>query len=64
MTSSSVSLSPALSASTCQPLVSSLQCRLEMLMWEFDWDEENEENLQLHAVTLEEVEQCFFNRHL
>jgi uncharacterized DUF497 family protein len=33
-------------------------------MWEFEWDEENEEKVRLHAVTPEEVEQCFFNRHL
>jgi uncharacterized DUF497 family protein len=33
-------------------------------MWEFEWDEENEEKVQLHGVKPEEVEQCFFNRHL
>jgi uncharacterized DUF497 family protein len=33
-------------------------------MWEFEWDEENEEKVRFHAVTPEEVEQCFFNRHL
>lgn len=51
--------SPTLSA--CQLQISSLQYRLEILMWEFNWDEENEEKVQLHAVTPEEVEQCFFN---
>ena len=35
-----------------------------MLAWEFEWDEHNEEKVTLHGVQLEEVEQCFFNRHL
>jgi uncharacterized DUF497 family protein len=35
-----------------------------MAVWEFDWDEDNEEKVLLHSVRPEEVEQCFFNRHL
>lgn len=33
-------------------------------MPEFEWDEENEEKVLSHGVRPEEVEQCFFNRHL
>ena len=32
--------------------------------WEFEWDESNEEKVLFHGVRPEEVEQCFFNRHL
>ena len=35
-----------------------------MAVWEFEWDENNEEKVFLHSVQPEEVEQCFFNRHL
>jgi uncharacterized DUF497 family protein len=35
-----------------------------MSAWEFEWDEENEEKVLSHGVQPEEVEQCFFNRHL
>jgi uncharacterized DUF497 family protein len=31
---------------------------------EFEWDEENEEKVLSYTVRPEEVEQCFFNRHL
>ena len=33
-------------------------------MWEFEWDENNEAEIAFHRVQPEEVEQCFFNRHL
>jgi uncharacterized DUF497 family protein len=35
-----------------------------MAAWEFEWDEDNEEKVLFHNVRPEEVEQCFFNRHL
>ena len=35
-----------------------------MPAWEFEWDEYNEEKVASHGVQPEEVEQCFFNRHL
>lgn len=31
---------------------------------EFEWDDNNEEKVLLHGVRPEEVERCFFNRHL
>ena len=35
-----------------------------MPAWEFEWDDNNEEKVIAHGVQPEEVEQCFFNRHL
>ena len=35
-----------------------------MAVQEFEWDEENEEKVLSHGIRPEEVEQCFFNRHL
>jgi uncharacterized DUF497 family protein len=35
-----------------------------MPVWEFEGDESNEERVTSYGVQPEEVEQCFFNRHL
>jgi uncharacterized DUF497 family protein len=35
-----------------------------MAAWDFDWDDHNEAKVLLHDVRPEEVEECFFNRHL
>jgi uncharacterized DUF497 family protein len=31
--------------------------------YDFDWDEQNEDHISQHRVTIDEVEQCFFNPH-
>lgn len=31
--------------------------------YDFDWDERNEQHIAQHRVTVEEVEQCFFNHN-